>query len=67
MRLETIYLVYDECHGLRGVFGSKELAREEVEHISIIEYGMRDDAEIWAEYGERGNELCYYREERVVY
>ena len=67
MRLKTVYLVYDENHGFRGVFGSKGRAEQEVEHISIIEYGLRSGAEIWAEYGERGNEFCYYREERMVY
>lgn len=62
----TVYLVYDEIHGFRGVFGSAERAAEEVEHISIVEYGMRTDEEIWAEYAECGNELCYYREEEVI-
>lgn len=61
-----VYLVYDECHGFRGVYGSAERAKVEVEHISIVEYGCRTDEEIWAEYGERGNELCYYREEEVI-
>lgn len=65
-RKTYVYLVYDECHGFRGVFGSVERAKAEVEHISIVEYGMRTDEEIWAEYGERGNELCYYREEEVI-
>ena len=61
-----VYLVYDECHGFRGVCGTPERAKEEVEHISIVEYGLRTDEEIWAEYGEEGNELCYYREEEVM-
>lgn len=61
-----VYLIYDECHGFRGVCATPERARAEVEHISIVEYGMRTDEEIWAEYGECGNELCYYREEEVI-
>ena len=65
--MKTVYLVYDECHGFRGVFGTKERAKQEVEHISIVEYGCRTDDEIWAGYGERGNELCYYREKTVIY
>lgn len=64
--MKYVYLVYDECHDFRGAFGSAERAAEEVEHISIVEYGLRDDEEIWAEYGKRGNELCYYREEEVI-
>ena len=59
-----VYLVYDECHGLRGVCATPERAAQEVEHISIVEYGMRTYAEIWSEY--RGNELCYYKEEEVM-
>lgn len=62
----TVYLVYDECHGFRGVCATPERAKAEVEHISIVEYGMRTDKEIWAEYGECGNEFCYYREEEVM-
>lgn len=65
--IKTVYLVYDECHGFRGVLGTKERAKQEVEHISVVEYGCRTDDEIWAEYGEKGNELCYYREEKVIY
>ena len=62
----TVYLVYDDIHGFRGVYGTKEKAKEAVEHISIIEYGMRTDEEIFAEYGEAGNELVCYREEEVI-
>ena len=65
--MKTGYLVYEDCHGLVGVFGSKERAREEVEHISVVQYGMRDDSEIWTTHGEAGNELCYYFEEEVIY
>ena len=61
-----VYLIYDECHGFLGVCATPERARAEVEHISIVNYGLRTDEEIWAEYGECGNELCYYREEEVM-
>ena len=59
-----VYLVYDEVHGFRGVCATPERAKAEVEHISIVEYGMRTDEEIWAEH--RGSEFCYYREEEVI-
>ena len=61
-----VYLVYDEVHGFRGVCATPERAKAEVEHISIVEYGMRTDEEIWADYGEEGNQLCYYNEEEVM-
>ena len=64
--MRTVYLVYDECHGFRGVFGSAERAKAEVEHISIVEYGCRTDEEIWDKNYSNGNELCYYREEEVI-
>ena len=64
--MRSVYLVYDECHGFRGVFGSVEQAKAEVEHISIVEYGCRTDKEIGDENYSNGNELCYYREEEVI-
>ena len=63
--MKTVYLVYEDSHGLVGVYGTKDGARDTVEHISVVQYGMRDDSEIWT--GDRGNELCYYDEEEVIY
>ena len=60
-----VYLVYDDIHGFRGVFAKKEKARELVEHISIIEYGMRTTHEIWDENYLRGNEMVWYTEEEL--
>ena len=62
----TVYCVYSDSHGLEGIYATEEGARSAVEHISVVDYGCRTDEEIWAEYGERGNELCYYREEEVI-
>ena len=63
----TVYLVYDECHGFRGIYATPELAAEEVEHISIVEYGLRTDEEIWAEYGECGLYFVVSRKKSVPY
>lgn len=60
-----VYLVYDDIHGFRGVYGTKEKAKEVVEHISTIEYGMRTDDEIWDENYLRGNEMVWYTEEEL--
>ena len=64
--IQYVYLVYDECHGFRGVYATEERAKKEVESISKNEYKLNEE-EIFPEYYVNGNELCYYEKEVVIY
>ena len=59
-----VYLVYDENHGMIGVYGTEESARQCVEDNSIVYYGCRSNEEIWERAA--GNELVWYKAEEVI-
>lgn len=58
-----VYLVYDDNHGMIGVYATEKSARECVEDNSIVYYGFRSDEEIWERAD--GNELVWYEAEEV--
>jgi hypothetical protein len=63
--MKKVYLVFDENHGMVGVYATKEAASRVVEHLSIVEYGCRREDEIWD--SPRGNDMVHYCEEEVKY
>lgn len=65
MKLRRVYLVYDENHGMVGVYANEQSAKGVVESISVEWYNMKTEDEIWSADYKNGNELVYYREEEV--
>ena len=65
MKLRRVFIVYDENHGMVGIYANEQSAKNVVENISVECYGMKTEDEIWSADYKNGNELVYYREEEV--
>ena len=65
MKLRRVYLVYDDNHGMVGVYANEQSAKSVVESISVEYYDMKTEGEVWSADYKNGNELVYYREEEV--
>ena len=65
MKLRRVFLVYDDNHGLVGVYANEQSAKSVVESISVEYYDMKTEDEIWSADYKNGNEFVYYSEEEV--
>lgn len=56
--MQMIYVVSVKNKGFIKFFSNEQAARECVEHISVIEFGMRTDKEIFED--QWGNQSVWY-------
>lgn len=61
--IEYVYCIYEECHGLIGVWTDEAKARAEVDRLSQF-YETKENSYFCSEWN-YGNDLVYYEKVRV--
>lgn len=56
--MKYVYTVSDENHGVVAHFSNEQAAKDCVEHISVVDYGMRTDEEIFEDRW--GNQMVWW-------